>query len=146
MSFRLTLIIFLFTSGLLSCDAQPEPIRYGTDLCQHCKMTLMDERFGCELLTKKGKVLIYDDVNCLLRCIRSAAIPKKDIKELLVVNFEKKGELLLVDKASFLLADYIISPMGSRVAAFTTKEASIRFRGTRAGQIYTWTELEKTLP
>lgn len=146
MSFKVMLISLVFSVALLSCSAQPEPINYGADLCHHCKMTLMDEKFGAELVTKKGKVFKFDDVNCLLRYLRSGAIAGKEYKDVLVVNFVKKGELLSVTTASFLLADYILSPMGSRVAAFNTKEAAIQFKGTRAGAVYTWTELEKIVP
>ena len=146
MNFRLMLISLVFSIALLSCSAQPEPIQYGTDLCHHCKMTLMDQKFGAELVTKKGKVFKFDDVNCLLRYMRSGAIAKKEYKGVLVVNFAKKAELLPVSAASFLLADYVISPMGSRVAAFHTQEAALLFKGIREGVIYTWTELEKIVP
>lgn len=106
----------------------------------------MDEKFGSELVTKKGKVFKFDDVNCLLRYMRSGAIAKKEYKDIVVINFAKKGEMLPVSTASFLVADYVLSPMGSRVAAFSTKEAAIQFKGTREGAIYTWTELEKIVP
>jgi copper chaperone NosL len=138
--------MLLLVSGLFSCDAQPEPIRYGVDLCQHCKMTMMDEKFGCELITKKGKIYKYDDVICMVKDIRSGAVAKKDSKEMLVVNFEKKGQLMLVEKASFLLADYIQSPMGSRVAAFSSSKAALQFSAGKSGAIKTWAELEKILP
>jgi len=106
----------------------------------------MDEKFGCELVTKKGKVFKFDDVNCLLRFMRSGAVAPKDTKETLVVNFEKKGELLAVSTASFIYADYILTPMGSRVAAFSAKEAAVKFNNNRDGKIYTWEEIKKIVP
>ncbi|MCX8489678.1 MAG: hypothetical protein ORN54_01270 [Cyclobacteriaceae bacterium] len=43
-------ILLLF----ISCSTEPEPLVYGTDICHFCKMTLMDKKFGAELVTKKG--------------------------------------------------------------------------------------------
>ena len=115
-------VFFLFVlAGLYACQAQPEPIRYGVDLCHFCKMTQMDEKFGCELITKKGKILKFDDPICLIRFLRSGEVSKNGIRQLLVVNFEKKGELLPVEKASFLIADYVVSPMGSRLLPLAQK-------------------------
>ena len=130
-------------AGLYSCQAQPEPIQYGSDLCHNCKMTLMDEKFGCELITKKGKVFKFDDVVCLLRYLRAGTIAKKDISQLVVVNYVKKGELLPVEQAFFLVSDHIQSPMGSNTAAFATREAALRNNTGGSGVIKSWNELEK---
>ena len=41
--------------GVASCSTEPEPLHYGTDVCHFCKMTLVDNKFGAELVTKNGK-------------------------------------------------------------------------------------------
>ena len=38
-----------------SCAAEPSPIRFGADTCDYCRMTIADERFGSEIVTKKGR-------------------------------------------------------------------------------------------
>lgn len=144
---RTGVIVFTMLAllGLCSCQAQPEPINYGVDLCYNCKMTLMDEKFGCELITKKGKVYKFDDVICLINYLRTEKTEKKDIDRLIVINYLKKGELLPVEKAFFLTANHIQSPMGSHTAAFATREAALRNNTDRSGEIKTWGDLEKTL-
>ena len=58
----ITLFIFgLLTLSLSSCSTAPQPIRIGQDNCDFCKMTISDNRFGAEIITKKGKVYIFDD-------------------------------------------------------------------------------------
>ncbi|MDX1911017.1 MAG: hypothetical protein SFV22_06010, partial [Saprospiraceae bacterium] len=52
--------------NMVACSTGPEPIRYGQDNCHACKMTLTDRRFGAEIVTKKGKVYKFDDLNCLM--------------------------------------------------------------------------------
>ena len=32
-----------------------------------CKMTLVDKKFGAEVVTKKGKVYKFDDLNCMIK-------------------------------------------------------------------------------
>lgn len=144
MNIRVGIILFIVLVGLSSCQAQPEPIQYGSDLCHNCKMTLMDEKFGCELITKKGKVFKFDDVVCLLRYLQAGTTAKQDISQLVVVNFGKKGEMLSVEKAFFLVSDHIQSPMGSNTAAFATREDAHRNNAESSGVIKSWKELEKT--
>ena len=57
----ITLIIFLS-----ACSNEPQPIMYGVDLCHHCKMTIMDKKFGAELINKKGKTLKFDSGECMV--------------------------------------------------------------------------------
>ena len=58
--------LILALALFLSCNTEPVPLRYGKDACHLCKMTLMDKKFGGELVTGKGKVYKFDDVNCMI--------------------------------------------------------------------------------
>jgi copper chaperone NosL len=46
-------------------DAAQEPV-WGKEPCAHCAMTLADERYGAELLSKDGDRAYFDDVGCLV--------------------------------------------------------------------------------
>ncbi|HEY3387683.1 MAG TPA: hypothetical protein VGK46_14315, partial [Saprospiraceae bacterium] len=63
--------IMLSAAMIIACSQDPEPLRYGKDTCYTCKMTLMDKKFGAELVTAKGKVYKFDDVNCMVNFINS---------------------------------------------------------------------------
>jgi copper chaperone NosL len=45
--------IILITVLFLSCSNDPQPLQYGKDACYACKMTLVDKKFGAEIVTKK---------------------------------------------------------------------------------------------
>ncbi len=134
-------LVILFSS----CSAQPEPFKYGSDECHVCKMTIMDPKFGCEVITHKGKVYKFDDVICLARFYEEGKVPEKDIKQTVVINFEKENEFLDMEKAHFVLAKEIRSPMNSHAAAFATKEAAEKFNTGKTGILLGWGELLKKL-
>ncbi len=127
--------------ALISCKVEPEPLAYGEDGCAHCKMTLMDRKFGAELVTKKGKVYKFDDVNCMLNFYHSGEIAPEDVAFKLVTDFSQPGKLIEADNAFYLKSSKIQSPMASQVAAFE-KEASMKEVRAQVNGIYlVWGEL-----
>jgi copper chaperone NosL len=104
-----------------SCAVEPEPIRYGQDNCHQCKMTLTDKRFGAEIITKKGKVYKFDDLNCLVGYIKSGETPEQNIAQMVAVDFKKTGTFVDVHKAFFLKNPAIKSPMRSDIATFSNR-------------------------
>ncbi len=136
------IIAILFLS---SCSAQPEPFKYGTDICHTCKMGIIDPKFGSEIITGKGKVYKFDDVICMNRFIKSGTLEEKDIKQTVVINFEKQIDFLDVQKSFFVVAAEVRSPMGSNAAAFVSKEAAEKFNQTKKGLVLNWQELSAKL-
>lgn len=112
----------LLVVSLASCTATPEPIVYGKDGCHTCKMIMMDNRFGTEIVTTKGKIYKFDDVNCMQRFIRSGTVTENDIAHILVTDFSNPGSLSDVHSAVFVRSPEIKSPMGSNIAAFASRE------------------------
>ena len=104
---------------LPGCSTGPEPIRYGQDNCQHCKMTLTDRRFGAEIVTGKGKVFKFDDLNCLAAYMGESHLPESEIARVVVVDFKKTGEFVDVQQALFLQNEALKSPMRGDVAGFS---------------------------
>ncbi|MFN0214829.1 MAG: nitrous oxide reductase accessory protein NosL [Saprospiraceae bacterium] len=115
--------IALFTLITIpSCATGPEPIRYGKDNCHACKMTLTDKRFGAEIVTKKGKVFKFDDLNCLVNFIKSGEVSADNIAQTLSVDFKKTGQFVDVNQAFFLENDAIKSPMRADIASFSEQK------------------------
>ena len=48
-----------------ACSKGHQPINYGEDECEFCKMMVMDKRYGAELVTDKGKIYFFDSIECL---------------------------------------------------------------------------------
>lgn len=118
------LLAALFASvSLISCAATgPEPIRYGSDNCYQCKMTLTDKRFGAEIVTTKGKVYKFDDLNCMVSFMKAGTVSKENIAQTVAVDFRKTGSFVEVQQAFFLQNEAIKSPMRGDVASFSDKK------------------------
>jgi len=129
-----------------SCSTEPEPIRYGQDECFHCKMTLTDKRFGAEVVTNKGKVYKFDDLNCLVNFLKEDTVPEANIAQIVAVDFKKTGSFVDVNKAFFLQNEAIKSPMRADVASFYDKKdlESVKAE-TGGGKEMTWAEVKAGL-
>ena len=132
-----TVTIFL-AIWLFSCSAQPEPKSFGKDGCHFCKMTLMDQRFGAEIVTKKGKIFKFDDVSCLLAFIKQGEVQESDIAELLVVDYSQSGKLIDAKSASYLKSDLVKSPMASNLAAFQSENELEAVKKELNGSVLSW--------
>ncbi len=115
------LIVLMAAFNFSACSSGPEPIRYGQDNCHACKMTLTDRRFGCEIVTEKGKVFKFDDLNCLVGHIKEGGIAEKDIAQIVAVDFNKAGQFVDVNQAFFLQSEALKSPMRADVACFSVQ-------------------------
>jgi copper chaperone NosL len=74
-----------------SCSANPEPFAYGKDVCEDCKMTIMEPRFGAEIITNKGRIFKFDDVHCVDNYIQKDKIKQADIKQTLFIDYNKEN-------------------------------------------------------
>lgn len=126
---------------VLACSAEPEPLHFGKDNCYTCKMTLMDRKFGAEVVTKKGKVYKFDDINCMINFNNSGYEPESNVAYRLVVDFSKPGTLIKAEDAFYVKSEQIKSPMASEVAAFEKKENMKTSNNEWHGIYLTWGEL-----
>lgn len=128
---------------LSACSTGPEPIRYGKDECFHCKMTLTDKRFGAEVVTDKGKVYKFDDLNCLVNFLKEGTVAEADIAQIVAVDFKKTGSFVDVNQAFFLQNEAIKSPMRADVASFSDKKdlESVKTE-VGGGKEMTWAEVK----
>ncbi|NPB02967.1 MAG: hypothetical protein GXO39_00940 [Thermotogae bacterium] len=141
---RLVSLILLLTLGLISCKGEPKPvpIEFGKDACFWCKMTITDQRFGAELVTKKGKVYKYDDVACMVNHFwQDPNLTEKSVALFLVVDYAHPGKLIDATKAVYVQSDKIHSPMASDVAAFSTVEDAEAFIERNGGEVLNWPQV-----
>lgn len=135
-------IAMILAIFLVSCSAEPEPLAFGKDNCHACKMTLMDNKFGCEIVTNKGKVYKFDDVNCMINFYNQEEVGNEDVAHMLVVDFAAPGKLIDARNALYIKSDEIKSPMASQVAAFGEKKFVDQFNKNWKGILLSWGELQ----
>lgn len=133
----------LMMFSLSSCSTGPQPIAFGKDQCHSCKMNISDQRFGAEIVNKKGKAFKFDDSHCIVEFIRSKAIEEKDIAQVYLVDFAGNGALIDANTALLYESEGLRSPMGGNVAAFSSKEKLQEVSRQYPGKETSWSALIK---
>ena len=123
-----------------SCSISPREIRYGSDMCQFCKMTVVDSQHGAELVTAKGRIYVFDAIECLINYDEME--PLNEAKYLLVNDYEDPGELIDAQSSYYLISEAIPSPMGAYLTAFSTKQKAENTALVKGGEIYHWSEIQ----
>jgi copper chaperone NosL len=137
-----TAAMILLCLSLVACKVEPEPLQFGKDGCHACKMTLMDNKFGAEIVTSKGKIYKFDDANCMLTFYNSGQVPTEEMKEILIVDFSKPKKLIDARNALYVKSEAIKSPMASNIAAFEANEDLKKLNAEWNGILLSWGELQ----
>lgn len=135
----LSIVFCLFMSA---CSVEPEPLHYGKDNCHACKMTLVDNKFGAEIVTTKGKIYKFDDVNCMLNFYNSGEVSTDNMKDILIVDFAKPEKLIDARNALYIKSEDIKTPMASNIAAFETNEDLKQMNSDWKGILLSWGEVQ----
>ncbi|UAB74131.1 MULTISPECIES: nitrous oxide reductase accessory protein NosL [Mesoflavibacter] len=137
-----TLKHYIFISLLLlvfSCNVSPKPIDYGSDGCHFCKMTIVDKVHAAEIVTKKGKVYMFDATECMINFRKD--FDTSEIELYLSNNYTEPEALIDATEATFLISKNIPSPMGAFLSAFKNEADAKEFQAEKGGDLYTWEEL-----
>jgi len=119
---KILLVLALVAAAALSaCSKGPEPIRWGIDMCDQCRMILGDKRFAAELVA--DRVYKFDGVDELARF--RAAHPEK--KGAMLVTDGDSGNLIPAEKAVYLSSPDLTAPMGGHVMSFASRQEALAF-------------------
>lgn len=110
--------LFILCLAIAACSSEPEPIDFGKDMCTWCKMTIMDPKFGTELVTDKGRVYKFDDINCLVEYMVENKLSPQEKHSVYVLDYSDPGILIEAKTANYIYSEELRTPMASRVAAF----------------------------
>ena len=135
------LINILLISLLFGCSADPRAINYGEDVCHHCKMKLMDPKYGAEVVTQKGKIFIFDDVNCLMSFLESDEVNEQDLKHILITDYDQTESLSDATISFYLKSEAFKTPMASNIIAFSDYETLKKYKKEHGGVYLAWGEL-----
>ncbi|MBX3239404.1 MAG: nitrous oxide reductase accessory protein NosL [Chitinophagaceae bacterium] len=132
-----TVAVFGFLLLLSSCGSKgPEAIRLNVDGCDFCRMKISDGRFGAELITEKGRIYKFDDLNCMVGFCDEQ--PKGSIKSHYINDYSKDNDLIDATTAWYVYSENLKSPMGGNTAAFASKEEALK---AAAGPVLNWSEI-----
>lgn len=142
------LSLIIIAVAFASCSVKPEPLRYSKDNCSFCKMTLMDDKFGGELVTKKGKVFKFDDIKCMISFLNSSEGKVDEYSYELVVDYAHAADefdLVPAGDASYLQSPEVKSPMAGNVAAFKLPLELKNYQAKWNATVISWNEVKEAL-
>jgi copper chaperone NosL len=139
---RLFACALLFFTG---CNTAPVPIVFGSDACEFCKMTIVDNKYGAELITVKGKVIKFDSGECMIRYSKTKGIDLDKIQSVLIIDHVDAGKLVNAKSAHFLHSENLSSPMGGGLSAFEKREDLDLFKNTYSGEYWNWQDCLKNI-
>ncbi len=125
----------------ISCGVKgPEPIILNKDECSNCKMPVSDKRYGCELITEKGRVYKFDDLSCLINYQKTNR-DKTINAQVFVSDFLAPNELTHLKELTFIRGEDMGSPMGGNIAAFSNKDSASFYLTKWKAESTTWDSL-----
>jgi copper chaperone NosL len=128
---------------MTSCSKGPKPIAYGKEECTFCKMTIMDKRFGCQIMNTKGKAYSFDDLSCLVGYMQTDIIKQEDIAGIYVPDYLGDNSLHLASGLQFVASEAFRSPMAGNIAAFANADSAAEYARKMNGKKVVWNQIMK---
>jgi copper chaperone NosL len=135
-------IIFFGILFMGSCSVEPQPIKYGVDACHSCKMGIVQQKFGAEIVTKKGKIYKYDAIECAMQDILENWDENK-LEYILVIDYNNPTNLIDATKAFHLKSEKLPSPMGAYLSSYVTLEMAQTAKEKDGGEVMDWNTLKE---
>ncbi len=127
--------------SFIACNTGPREIAYGSQDCTFCKMTIMDKRFGCQIMNTKGKAYSFDDLSCLVGYLQTDIIQQKDISAIYIPDYLGENKLHKAGELQFVASEQFRSPMSGNIAAFVSADSANEYAGKMNGKKVAWSEI-----
>lgn len=124
---------------LIACTPSAKPIEYGSDKCDFCRMTIVDQQHAAEAVTTKGRIYKFDAIECMVQFQQQEET--MEFAMLLVNDYLDSGVLLEAQRCRFLISQNVPSPMGANLSAFINEGDALEFQRKKGGELYTWPTL-----
>jgi copper chaperone NosL len=138
-----SILILTLALAASSCAPKPQPIEYGSDMCNFCKMSIVDNQHAAMVVTAKGKNYKFDAIECLIPFMET----QKGVSYayLLVNDYESPGAVLPAAESYYLVSKAIPSPMGAYLSAFSSQERAAAVQEEKGGEVYDWAGIRQRL-
>lgn len=121
---------------------KPEKINPEIDVCEICNMSIAQENYATEIITKDEEAYKFDDIVCLFefwkkeKSVKDKEIAKKYVRDI------HSGEWIEMEKAYFVYDADIWTPMSSGVVSFKTKKEAQEYIDKEGkGELYDYKKL-----
>ncbi|UTE72206.1 nitrous oxide reductase accessory protein NosL [Rossellomorea marisflavi] len=132
------LVVLLAACG--KAAAEPRAINEETDKCEVCNMSVMDNEFATQLLTEKGKTLVFDDIGCMYGWMKDN---DGEAVEASFVRDYNSEEWINTEDAFYVFDEDVKTPMAYNMISFEKKADAEKYIDENAGELLNADELKK---
>ena len=144
MIFRIFLLIAAFFTLIIlsACEPKPQPINYGSDGCEYCRMTITEAEFGSQVVNNQGRAFKFDSVECMAAFDLTNENPE-NIHSKWVPNFLNREEWIEANEAVYLHSETLRSPMGLSLSAYADRESAEEMRQEYGGEVIGYEQVKQ---
>ncbi|MFA6572010.1 MAG: nitrous oxide reductase accessory protein NosL [Bacteroidota bacterium] len=135
--------VFIALIIISGCGKSPVPLEIGKDECNYCKMTIVDPKWGAEIITDKGKIYKFDVVECAIAYAETELKEGEKVKSVWTVNYLNPKEFLSVENALYLFNEQFHSPMGMDAVSVPVLKDTSKLKLSGESEILNWDNLKK---
>lgn len=142
-------VLFVITALILTaCSSKqsykPEKINPEVDVCVVCNMSIAEDKFATELITKDGEVQKFDDIGCMVEYVDKKHAVKKDDIAKQYVRDVKTGDWVELEKAYHAYHKDFWTPMANGIVSFSSKQRAEEYiNKEKKGELYDYAKLQK---
>ena len=135
-------LLLVLSTALLSCGQRVPTIEFGKAECAHCRMNVVDPRFGAALATVRGRQYAFDDASCMVQFVARGTVAEDQVAGWYVCDHAHPGTLIDATTALYKHGASFRSPMRGDMAAFATASERDKAPG---GEPMDWPQARKRL-
>ncbi len=136
-------LMMVLTVGLIfitACSSSgPRPVVMNKDNCAFCKMTINNDQFCSQLITKKGRIYVFDDLICMIGYKKENDQVAYD--HFYIADFSNPTVFIDLDQATLIQSDSLRSPMGGNMAAFVVPDSAQAYKSRFGANEVAWGDL-----
>jgi copper chaperone NosL len=106
-------------------------------------MTILDQRFGGEVITQKGKVYKFDDIHCISSFLKSDHSEKTKGADIYLLDYNTPAKFVKSGESFLLRSNELHSPMGSNTAAFSAEANREQSKQQVNGENLLWIDINQ---
>jgi len=137
-----TTLLAMLLIVLAGCEPTPQPIQFGSEQGDYCRMIITEPQFASQILNKQGRAFKFDSIECMAAYALTAD-GSDNFHSHWVPNFTNPDEWLRAEDAFFLHSETLRSPMGLYLSAYSDRETAEEYLQEYRGEIVGWDEVKE---
>lgn len=143
-----SLLVMVLVLALVACGKEqsfePAKINPEVDVCDICNMSIAEENYATQIISKEGDVYKFDDIGCMYEFInKDQKITKEEIAKQYVRDMNS-GKWLEAKDAHYAYEKEFWTPMAYGVVVFKKQEDAEKYAQEQGkGELYDFEQLSQ---